>query len=260
MTAPSLSIVVPCYNEEACLAELHERLSAAAKSVAGEDYEIVLINDGSRDGSWEMMRNLAAADPRLVAINLSRNTAQRRSRRSTLRGERIRSSTRLQDPRSLTDMMPRWKRGRHVVYACDAPGGETSSRRRRQALRLLSKLADIEIPSIRAIRLMKPPRARRAAEPAEQGASFAGPWSPCGIRRCRSLRPGPAAGGETNYPLGKMMRSRSRVRLLDRRCDGEPLGLGRWRPRCDPPLYRLALPRSAVEGWTSRLLVGCAGA
>ena len=69
MTAPSLSIVEPSYNEEACLAELHERLSRASKSVAGEDYEIVLINDGSRDGSWEMMRKLTASDPRLVAID-----------------------------------------------------------------------------------------------------------------------------------------------------------------------------------------------
>ncbi|HEX8061623.1 MAG TPA: glycosyltransferase family 2 protein, partial [Allosphingosinicella sp.] len=73
MTAPALSIVVPCFNEEACLAELHGRLTAAARSAVGEDYEIVLVNDGSRDRSWEMMRSLAAADPRLVAINLSRN-------------------------------------------------------------------------------------------------------------------------------------------------------------------------------------------
>ncbi len=39
----------------------------------GEDYEIVLINDGSRDESWPVMQRLSASDPRLVAINLSRN-------------------------------------------------------------------------------------------------------------------------------------------------------------------------------------------
>ena len=54
MTA--LSIVVPCYNEEACLGVLHERLSAAARTATGDDYEIVLINDGSRDDSWAIMR------------------------------------------------------------------------------------------------------------------------------------------------------------------------------------------------------------
>src|SRR4051794_36837993 len=71
MTA--LSIVVPCFNEQECLAALHERLTKAARAAAGDDYEILLVNDGSRDGSWSMMKNLAAADPRLVVINLSRN-------------------------------------------------------------------------------------------------------------------------------------------------------------------------------------------
>ena len=70
MTA--LSIVVPCYNEEACLDTLHQRLSAAAGRAAGEDYEIVLVNDGSRDGSWEMMRQIAQKDAHVIAINLSR--------------------------------------------------------------------------------------------------------------------------------------------------------------------------------------------
>src|SRR5688572_16152784 len=64
MTA--LSIVVPCFNEEPCLEALHQRLTAAARATAGEDYEIVFVNDGSRDGSWEIMRRLAASDPRLV--------------------------------------------------------------------------------------------------------------------------------------------------------------------------------------------------
>src|SRR3546814_15138241 len=73
MSAPAISVVVPCYNEEACLPELHRRVSAAACAAAGDAYEIVLINDGSRDGSWGAMQDLARNDERLVAINLSRN-------------------------------------------------------------------------------------------------------------------------------------------------------------------------------------------
>ncbi|WP_416366492.1 glycosyltransferase [Sphingomonas aurantiaca] len=64
---------MPCYNEAACLDILHARISGAAKVAVGDDYEIVLINDGSRDDSWDVMQRLASADPRLVAINLSRN-------------------------------------------------------------------------------------------------------------------------------------------------------------------------------------------
>src|SRR5438128_7033658 len=73
MPSVPLSIVVPCYNEEGCLAELHRRLSAVAKAAAGEAYEIVLINDGSKDRTWPIMQELAERDPHLVAINLSRN-------------------------------------------------------------------------------------------------------------------------------------------------------------------------------------------
>src|SRR4029079_18717290 len=68
-----VSIVVPCFNEEACLIELHQRLSAAARSVARADYELGLVNDRSSDGSWPAMRRVAAEDAHVVAINLSRN-------------------------------------------------------------------------------------------------------------------------------------------------------------------------------------------
>ena len=59
MPSVPLSIVVPCYNEEGCLAELHRRLSAAARAAAGDAYEIVLINDGSKDRTWPIMQDLA---------------------------------------------------------------------------------------------------------------------------------------------------------------------------------------------------------
>ena len=70
---PALSIVIPCFNEEACLPALHQRVGDAAHQAVGDDYEIVLVNDGSRDGSWPLMQKLAAGDPHLVAVNLSRN-------------------------------------------------------------------------------------------------------------------------------------------------------------------------------------------
>ena len=71
MTA--LSIVVPCFNEEACLPELHRRLTAAARTAAGDDYELVLINDGSSDRSWPVMQQIAESDSHVLGVNLSRN-------------------------------------------------------------------------------------------------------------------------------------------------------------------------------------------
>ena len=76
MPSIDLSIVVPCYNEEESLGELHRRVSLVCHKYAdagNKTYEIVLINDGSKDQTWQRMLDLAAHDPHLVIVNLSRN-------------------------------------------------------------------------------------------------------------------------------------------------------------------------------------------
>ena len=70
---PRLSIVVPCCNEESCLDVLYDRVGKAAQAAVGSDYEIVLVDDGSRDRSWDIMRRLGESDPRVLALRLSRN-------------------------------------------------------------------------------------------------------------------------------------------------------------------------------------------
>src|SRR5580704_435128 len=70
--SPRLSIVAPCYNEEAGLEEFYRRMTAAAQAAAGSDYEFVLLNDGSSDRTWAIMSDLARRDPQVVAVNLSR--------------------------------------------------------------------------------------------------------------------------------------------------------------------------------------------
>jgi polyisoprenyl-phosphate glycosyltransferase len=67
-----LSIVAPCYNEEGAIEEFHRRMSAAAKDAVGDDYELILLNDGSSDRTWSIMRDLVATNPHLIAINLAR--------------------------------------------------------------------------------------------------------------------------------------------------------------------------------------------
>jgi|SRR6185436_6058075 len=68
-----ISVLVPVYNNERTLEPLCARLSAA---LAGEDHEVLLVNDGSRDGSWPLIEKLAAGNPRIKAIGLSRNFGQ----------------------------------------------------------------------------------------------------------------------------------------------------------------------------------------
>jgi len=72
---PVISVVVPVYEAENCLRELHRRLLAALQSITS-DFEILLVEDGSRDGSWNVIQAIASEDPRVRGIGLTRNFGQ----------------------------------------------------------------------------------------------------------------------------------------------------------------------------------------
>jgi polyisoprenyl-phosphate glycosyltransferase len=155
MSRPGLSVVVPCFNEEESLAELHRRVSAAAREAVGEGYELVLVNDGSRDATWRVMQALAANDPHLVAVNLSRNHGHQLALTAGLEicgGERILIiDADLQDPPELLPAMMREMDGTEadVVYGVRrSRDGETAFKKATAAgfYRLLSKLSPTPIP------------------------------------------------------------------------------------------------------------------
>src|SRR5690349_10676275 len=73
---PALSVVVPCYNEAGALVELHQRVTKVCRETVGESYELVLVDDGSRDGTWPAIASLNATDPHVVGVHLSRNFGQ----------------------------------------------------------------------------------------------------------------------------------------------------------------------------------------
>jgi glycosyltransferase involved in cell wall biosynthesis len=70
---PRLSIVVPCYNEEQGIEELVRRCCESADAVFGASFELILIDDGSTDGTWDRISGQVESRPQLVAIRLSRN-------------------------------------------------------------------------------------------------------------------------------------------------------------------------------------------
>jgi dolichol-phosphate mannosyltransferase len=271
MKPPSLSIVVPCFNEEACLTELHSRLSAAARAVAGEDYEIVLVNDGSRDRSWEMMQALSAGDPHLVAVNLSRNHGHQLALTAGLdlcSGERILIiDADLQDPPELlADMIATMERQQaDVVYAVRrARAGETAFKLATAKIfyRGLSRLAEIEIPRDTGdFRLMS----RRALDALlslpEQARFIRGMVAWVGFRQVpivydRAER----HAGETKYPFSKMLRfaldavtgfSTAPLRMASH--------IGLWLVAASVVLLAYIavgfFTGSAIQGWTSLMLV-----
>ena len=215
MTA--LSIVVPCFNEEACLPELHRRLGDAARTAVGDEYELVLINDGSRDGSWPIMQRLAAEDPHLVAVNLSRNHGHQLALTAGLdlcSGDTVLIiDADLQDPPELLGGMMEAMReaGADVVYGVRrSRAGETAFKRATAHgfYRLLSRATEVDIPlDAGDFRLMS----RRALDALlampEQARFIRGMVAWIGFRQVpfaydRQER----FAGETKYPLKKMMR------------------------------------------------------
>ncbi len=149
-----LSVVIPCYNEEESLRALHERMSAALKAAPVKTYEVILVNDGSKDHTLEIMRDLAQSDPHLVAVNLSRNYGHQLALSAGLgeaKGEYIFVlDADLQDPPELlTPMLERARSGVDVVYGQRAMRkGETWFKliTAKAFYRFLSFLSETHIP------------------------------------------------------------------------------------------------------------------
>ncbi len=128
---PALSVVVPAYNEEEVLPEFHRRLAAVMDGL-GLPWEVVYVNDGSRDGTLAVMLSLRERDPHVSVVNLSRNFGKEIALTAGLdhaRGSEavIVIDADLQDPPELIPELVRtWREGYDVVYAQRrARAGET---------------------------------------------------------------------------------------------------------------------------------------
>lgn len=119
--APTLSVVIPIFNEEETLEALYARVSAALEAT-GETFEVILVNDGSRDGSERMLREFHRRDPRFKSVHFSRNFGHQTAITCGFdhsRGQAIVVlDGDLQDPPELLpDLLARWREGYDVVYA-----------------------------------------------------------------------------------------------------------------------------------------------
>ena len=212
---PRLSIVAPCFNEEETIGEFHRRVTAAAQSAAS-DFEIVLVDDGSTDRSWQLISGLAARDPRVVGVRLRRNYGHQMAVMAGLqaaRGERVLLiDADLQDPPELIrDMMRMMDEGAEVVYGKRTErAGETLFKRVTASIfyRVLRALSSIDIPVDSGdFRLMN----RRVVDiflsmPEHHRytrglVSWIG-----GSQVALSYARDPRFAGETKYPLSKMVR------------------------------------------------------
>lgn len=116
-----LSLVIPCYNEADVLRLTHESLVHAARQW-NEPIEIILVDDGSQDATWEVIASLAERDPRVRGVRLSRNFGHQAALGAGLAAARgdavVTLDADLQDPPELiAEMLAKWRGGYDVVYA-----------------------------------------------------------------------------------------------------------------------------------------------
>jgi glycosyltransferase involved in cell wall biosynthesis len=122
MTPPAISVVIPCYNEQEVLPEFHARITAAMEGI-GLPFELVYVNDGSRDGTLAWMLQAQAADSRVAVVNLSRNFGKEIALtagldHATCSEAVVVIDADLQDPPEVIPaLVAAWRQGFDVAYA-----------------------------------------------------------------------------------------------------------------------------------------------
>ena len=213
--APALSVIVPIYNEEEVIPELYRRMTTVLGSI-GQPWELICVNDGSRDTSLSLLLTLREQDPRVKIISFSRNFGHQIAITAGMdyaTGDAIAIiDADLQDPPELiVDMFDKWREGFEVVYAVRATRRGESRFKLWSATafyRLLRRITDVDIPvntgDFRLIdrQVLLTMRRLREKHRYMRGLSSWVGYRQTGVEYQRAER----FAGDTKYPLNKMLR------------------------------------------------------
>ncbi len=212
---PELSVVVPAFNEEENVVPLCQRLAAALEGVV-RDFEVVLVDDGSRDATWQRIAELTATDPRVRGIRFARNFGHQAAVTAGVdaaRGEAVVIiDADLQDPPEVVPaLVAKWREGFEVVYGQRTQReGETWFKRASAAAfyRLLRSITSVDIPvDTGDFRLLGPRAAAAFRALPERNRFIRGLVSWIGFPQAAVLYERQVRNaGETKYPLRKMLR------------------------------------------------------
>jgi len=212
---PVYSVVAPVHNEEGNLPIFYERLTAVMEGL-GELYELVLVNDGSRDNSYRLLRDLHERDPRVVVVDFSRNFGHQIAISAGLDQARgaavVILDSDLQDPPEvIPELVARWRAGAEVIYAQRRTrAGETRFKLLTAAAfyRLIGRLTSVDIPRDTGdFRLLDRKVVDTLVTMKEHHRFMRGMSAWVGFRQ-EAVKYDRAErhAGETNYPLAKMVR------------------------------------------------------
>jgi glycosyltransferase involved in cell wall biosynthesis len=209
-----LSVVVPCFNEQDVVDHTHARLSAALEAITSR-FEIIYVDDGSRDTTAELLRKIQAGDPRTKVIRLSRNFGHQiavTAGVSYAQGEAVvLIDADLQDPPEvIAEMVAKWREGFQVVYGQRVErAGETRFKRwsARAFYRLINKLSEVPIPlDTGDFRLMDRAVVDALCRMKERHRLLRAMTSWVGFRQAAvRYRRAERFAGTSKYPLGKML-------------------------------------------------------
>lgn len=158
-----ISILVPCFNEEKSLAVLYDALQNVIKEIKSYDWELLFINDGSRDNTLQVLEQLRAKDERCCYVDLSRNYGKEAAMLAGfdyVTGDAVViMDADMQDPPSLIpQMISKWEEGYDDVYARRVARGKESWLRKKLSLayyRILTKSSSIDVlPNVGDFRLL----------------------------------------------------------------------------------------------------------
>lgn len=215
-TPALVSIVIPCYNERDGIRETHRRVSNVMNALEDYRYEIIYVDDGSRDGTLEILRDLAADDPAVRVLALSRNFGHQfavtAGLASAAGSAAVIMDADLQDPPEVVvEMLARWREGYQVVYGVRTDReGETRFKlwTARVFYRLLRRLSETDMPvDTGDFRLMDRAVVEAIVSMPERDRFLRGMVSWVGFRQIGvAYRRAPRHAGTTKYPVGKMLR------------------------------------------------------
>jgi polyisoprenyl-phosphate glycosyltransferase len=215
MRGPVLSLVLPIFNEEAVIPELHARLQKFLPAL-GLDAEVVFVDDGSRDRSLELLKKLSAVEPRYRVLSFARNFGHQAAITAGLdhaRGEAVVvMDADLQDPPEVVlEMVAKWREGFDVVYGKRRTrAGETRLKllTAKWFYRIFAQLIPIEVPlDTGDFRLMSRRIVTVLRELRETHRFIRGLVAWLGFKQTAVLYDRPVRfAGETKFPLARMLR------------------------------------------------------
>lgn len=215
ISEPVFSVVAPIYNEEETLPHFYQRIIAVMEGL-GEPFELVLVNDGSRDRSYELMKELHEQDQRVRVLDFSRNFGHQIAISAGLdyaRGQAIVIiDSDLQDPPEVIPrLIGRWRDGAEVVYAQRTTrAGETKFKLLTASIfyRLIERITAINIPrNVGDFRLMDRSVVDALVSMREHHRFMRGLSAWVGFRQeAVNYDRHERFAGNTKYPLAKMLR------------------------------------------------------